>query len=791
MGRKIVLLSDGTGNSSAKVWRTNVWRIFERLDLSNSDVVAYYDDGVGTSGFKPLAILGGAFGYGLKRNVIDLYKFVCRNYRNDDDEIFEFGFSRGAFTIRILTALVLEQGLVRARSEKELHAKAKAAYRQFRRDNFHTSWPKYMRPEFYARKLRDIFLGKKYSKDDNRSDVNVRFLGLWDSVAAYGLPIEEMTQGFGKWIWPWQIPDCRLNDKVKRACHALSIDDERTTFHPVLWDERNEAPLAPRADGSRVLADERISQVWFAGVHSNVGGGYPDDSLAQIPLVWIMSEAEKCGLRFKADVNANPQTVGHAKTAQDKDGRIYDPRSGLGSYYRYGPRDLPALTNELLARKLPSGNSAEVLPRIHESVLERVGNYAHSYAPNGLPARYEIATYDGKVLPPEQQKFETSQQAQARVHLQDRVWNTIWWRRIAYFMTLGVTLYLLAFPLMEALPAEAEFESPFRWVSDIVRLVGAFLPGVADPWINGYARDPSWFLIVVIVLVGMTLWGSSLASRIHDRMAVNWRDALTSRLVDPGPAGDPVYLLRTNKIYKWVHRTLKNHIAPFFFALVFAWLALTFTSHVLYNLQDFGGWVCQELETPLSGLGSGDIVLANGRTANLQGIADGMPSFSESGKKDPLKHAFAIVPNLPVFETRNLCQSMKVRVERNATYLIRFESTRLFSDGGIEASNGFNSWSAPTWWQKGLMLIAVPLRRELIRPWFRVVARFGATGGEETFLDPDTSAPRYRISENVKATRDGELFLFVNDAVLAIPGLYDFFYWQNNKGSTRVLIMRK
>src|SRR6266567_1968225 len=106
MGRKIILLSDGTGNSAAKVWRTNVWRVFESLDLSGSDQVAFYDDGVGTSSFKPVAIMGGAFGYGLKRNVLDLYKFLCRNYQSSDDEIFDFGFSRGAFTIRVLIGLV-------------------------------------------------------------------------------------------------------------------------------------------------------------------------------------------------------------------------------------------------------------------------------------------------------------------------------------------------------------------------------------------------------------------------------------------------------------------------------------------------------------------------------------------------------------------------------------------------------------------------------------------------------------------------------------------------------------
>src|SRR5258708_20013775 len=85
MAGRVMRLWDGTGNAASKVWRTNVWRILESLDLSNSDQVAFYDDGVGTSSFKPLAIIGGAFGYGLKRNVLDLHRFVCRNYRSSSD----------------------------------------------------------------------------------------------------------------------------------------------------------------------------------------------------------------------------------------------------------------------------------------------------------------------------------------------------------------------------------------------------------------------------------------------------------------------------------------------------------------------------------------------------------------------------------------------------------------------------------------------------------------------------------------------------------------------------------
>lgn len=106
MGRTIVLLSDGTGNTPNKVWRTNVWRTFQSLDRTSADQLAYYDDGVGTSSFIPLAVVGGMFGFGLKRNVINLYKFVCRTYQFNDDEIYAFGFSRGAFTICTLLEII-------------------------------------------------------------------------------------------------------------------------------------------------------------------------------------------------------------------------------------------------------------------------------------------------------------------------------------------------------------------------------------------------------------------------------------------------------------------------------------------------------------------------------------------------------------------------------------------------------------------------------------------------------------------------------------------------------------
>jgi uncharacterized protein (DUF2235 family) len=745
MGRKIILLSDGTGNSSAKVWRTNVWRVFESLNLTGSDQVAAYDDGVGTSSFKPYAVLGGAFGLGLKRNVIDLYKFACRNNRSDDDEIFGFGFSRGAFTTRVVVWLIMEQGLIRAKSEAELDRKAIAAYRDFRRRNFHTVW---RFPEAIARWLRDRVVGTKYSKDDNFHGAKIRFLGLWDTVAAYGMPVDELTVGISQWLFPLMLPSYNLDKRVARACHALSIDDERTTFHPTLWNESDEEPLKPRADGKRYLVDERISQVWFIGVHANVGGGYPDDSLAQIPLIWIMSEAANAGLQFKLRPEASPQTLDHPQTAEDKDGRIYDPRGGLGGYYRYGPRDINALGKGLLSRK-----GGAVMPRIHESVLARIKNNAHLYAPKGLPAEYEIVTTAGEVLPAVQNPYEKSDQTVFRARIQEKIWNTIWLRRIVYFLTVGATAYLAIFPLMRALPRTTEYESPLRWVSDIVRIVGAFLPGVADTWINGYARDPLQFLVMVFVIGLLTWWGSRLAGRIENNMGIYWFLSLNSLQSATKAPNDWIYRFRTHRWYRAFHAGFKKYFAPAIFAAMFAYLGLAFASHALFNIQDYAGWVCRDT-----------------------GKADGL----RLGEKK----------TLAAFEPSNLCQDMKVSVEKNAKYLLTIKGTNTFRDDKIDGSKGIYFLDPPGIFSKLLIATAIPLRRELQRPWFRIVARFGSQGGEETFLDPDPDSEDGSIKEVIQATRDGELYLFVNDAALGIPGLYGVFY-DNNHGTAEVTITRQ
>src|SRR3984893_4330368 len=138
MPKNIILLSDGTGNSSSSPFKTNVWRLYQAINLGSLpsgklEQVVFYDNGVGTGTFKPLAALGLALGIGLANNVKDIYTFLCRNYEKHDN-IYLFGFSRGAFTIRILAGLILRCGVVTAPSEKELEQRVKLAYAEYKRD---------------------------------------------------------------------------------------------------------------------------------------------------------------------------------------------------------------------------------------------------------------------------------------------------------------------------------------------------------------------------------------------------------------------------------------------------------------------------------------------------------------------------------------------------------------------------------------------------------------------------------------------------------------------------------
>ena len=871
-----------------------MWRTFESLDLTSSQQIAFYDDGVGTSSFKPFAILGGAFGFGLKRNVLDIYKFACRNYcshldylaleaaaarvENRDerygpyqsDDIFAFGFSRGAFTIRVVNGLICEQGLVSYRTEEELDRKVAATYRAHRAETFKSRF----QIEWLFRKLRNLFVSAEHDKNERPVD-HVAFLGLWDTVAAYGLPVDEMTRGVSRYLWPLELPDRQLHPLVRKACHALSLDDERTTFHPLLWDESLETLLPEKnpetiAPGTRTTGTERISQVWFAGVHSNVGGGYPDDSLAHVSLTWILSEARRRGLTLKEAPGADPDAFTRVRSTQDKDGRIYDSRNGMGGYYRYGPRSVAALSDTKFSDDKRDCVYV-AMPKIHESVFARIAVDAHLYAPVGLPPAYEILTYDEKIVPPDrlvvspdkpQPRYETAASARQRETAQEHVvGSSIWRRRIIYFLTVIASVYLLAYPLTSQLPASAEFTTRLRPLSDVVRLVGSVLPGAASRWINAYTRDPLWFVLCA-GLVAFLLWlSASLRGKIVDQMRAAWRLSLSKvdlhaghtvvragrgvvrklictglwlialypipgwfgyelpkataslqifidRITHPYFQFFAIAILITMLLgdstiarfrlkdgYKQFISDTKLRFAPAIFAFVLLVGGIAFASHYVFNVRDSFGDFCKPTAPPLTEL---EICAKNDMALCKRNRDGSLPSTCTPacrGIEAP-------------FDTRDLCTATGIMVDKHGHYQFFLSKDGDWSFLGATSSTGGMPLGAflPQWkdskdrkkdglWDSvvalgraALLTAAYPIKRSFDRPFGRVIVRYGETGTEENFIDPDEDPrPDGRLDEVLKPKRDGEIFVYLNKPV---SGFWRDLFYDVNTGKAKIWVYR-
>jgi uncharacterized protein (DUF2235 family) len=762
VGKSIILLSDGTGNSAAKLAKTNVWRTYQAIDLSKPDQIALYDDGVGTSSFKLFALLGGAFGWGLKRNVLHLYRFLCRNY-GEHDRIFAFGFSRGAFTIRMLTGLVLSQGLVRWNSEEELQLLANAAYREYRVKQFQRTFSlavvgRFIASTFVA--LRNSVAGRTpYDSTKNRQVPSIAFLGLWDTVDAYGVPIKELKIGIDKFIWPLSFDNMQLDPRVERAFHALALDDERETFHPLVWDESAEpADAEPK----------RVNQTWFAGMHSNVGGGYPDDAMSHVPLLWIVDNAQRAGLRL------NQAVVNEYRQTASAYGRMYDSRAWLSSYYRYAPRKVESYRNSVV---------------IDESVYLRMANSGDQYAPISLPA-------------PE--KCEDQYQI---------AWDTVWWRAIAYWLMVGLTVALLAL-IWKPVAWEAGDDFAYFIVKPLVDAVKFLVPAMIGGWLDQLTASPTAVLALLVAIVATFKWSDFLEGRIADRAAQIWRlrpvenrlewlrqsrarwsagtrllvlatllslswaiwkgDAawriwtfigvlvaialyLARRRYDarreaqlkaPATGETPAWglrfarTLRTSPLFVALGRFVALRFIPFFFAIAVLLAGVFVLNRLAFEILNVGGFACR---------------------ASVDATKLAMDE-----------------KRMVSFRTSDSCLPTKVMLEQGATYEIEIGRPEGWMDGGIPVptTDGFasNAESAP-WY----LALAVPMRREIEQNWFKPVAHVGEHARSEHVLGQKT--------QFVVKNRPGELFLFVNDAIIGVPGFWDYFYG-NNRGDASVMIRK-
>ncbi len=485
MSRNIILLSDGTGNGAAKRNKTNVWRLYDALDLHREDQIAFYDDGVGSQEFLPFKLIGGALGWGLKKNVRELYKFLCHNYRAGD-RIYLFGFSRGAFTVRMLAGMIAYSGVYTGyESEQDLDKGARHNYNAFR-SHFKTG-------------LLTRLLRKKFGKTTPRpteDTPDIEFIGVWDTVDAYGLPIDELAYLWDKLIYPIYFPDFILSSKVKKGCHALSVDDERKTFHPVLWDERKEA------------TSNRLEQVWFPGVHSDVGGGYPEYTLALITLDWMINKVEAKSTDVdKEGLHLIEQRREEIHKHSDWHGPQHDSRALTGSYYRYSPRDIEQLCNN-------KKNDIFIgVPKIHRSVMERIAGNVVPYAPTGLPEKYEVVTNnpaDQEVQKGSGLEYETESERSRRKIEMSKVSRVIIFRKRLYFAMVFTSLAFLISPVFygcfgadQCLSADGTFDFLLTFAQNI-------LPDMLSPWLKVLKNYPALFYCIA-ALFGLFAFLKSVA----------------------------------------------------------------------------------------------------------------------------------------------------------------------------------------------------------------------------------------------------------------------------------------
>src|SRR5437588_213063 len=262
--KRIAICADGTWNVRDQVDQktkkrhpsnvTKVARAIVPCDKRGIDQIVYYHDGVGTGGGLD-RLTGGAFGEGIESNIRDLYRFIVYNH-DDDDELYFFGFSRGAFTVRTLAGFMNKVGLV----QKDHDYFVPDLYECYEKGEGPGS-------PTWDRIFRDVKI--------RRGCPPIRFIGVWDTVGALGAP-GLLGQLFNK--NKYRYHDVTLNANIKNAYHALAIDERRKPFAPNVWTR-------PKDWGGT------LQQAWFPGVHSNVGGGYSPDGLANEALHWIVEKA--------------------------------------------------------------------------------------------------------------------------------------------------------------------------------------------------------------------------------------------------------------------------------------------------------------------------------------------------------------------------------------------------------------------------------------------------------------------------------------------------------------------
>ncbi len=287
--KRLALFLDGTWNQVSD--NTNVWRfraLFASRGADGCEQRAYYSTGLGTKFGE--RVRGGMFGWGIDIAITSAYEWLIENYE-PGDEIFIFGFSRGAYTARSLSGFASKCGLLRNGAPLGVNQLYK----------------RYRRPQ--QRTIRDLISARDEGKTDFSFEeawmlqysqaAPIKFLGVFDTVGALGVPFPLVRRLRGS-AYPFLNTGLRQNNEF--AFHALAIDEHRKAFSPTLWTNQGATSAKPRPI-------ERTEQRWFVGAHANIGGGCFDDPLASLPFAWLERKATALGLTFRTGFSAEANAV--------------------------------------------------------------------------------------------------------------------------------------------------------------------------------------------------------------------------------------------------------------------------------------------------------------------------------------------------------------------------------------------------------------------------------------------------------------------------------------------------
>ncbi|MBA2811460.1 DUF2235 domain-containing protein [Streptomyces sp. KM273126] len=302
MAKRLIVCCDGTWSVADQSSDTNVAKVAWSIQ-ENDDQLVYHKGGADTRRWEPLR--GGSVG--LSRSILDAYSFLIDKYE-PSDQLFVFGFSRGAYTARSLVGLVRSAGILR----RENASRIDEAWFWYRS---RTDPPDAVAPTLFR---------QAYAHQ-----AGIHFIGVWDTVGPLGIPSAVPGSLYSATIARlnrrWAFHDTELSMAVKGAFHALAIDEERDIFRPTLWRQQ------PRAADS----GQELKQVWFTGAHADVGGGSPKTGLSDISLLWMTAQAARYGLEFDAtklntpDPGAMPEDTDTSLVNPDVMAPVNAPQSGM------------------------------------------------------------------------------------------------------------------------------------------------------------------------------------------------------------------------------------------------------------------------------------------------------------------------------------------------------------------------------------------------------------------------------------------------------------------------------